>query len=31
MEFAPDTIFREPSGDACDRYRLYRSNLQTLK
>ena len=31
MEHAPGTIFREPSGDACDHYRLYRQDLTTLK
>ncbi len=24
LEHLPDTIFAEPSGDACDHYRLYR-------
>lgn len=31
IEHAPGTIFREPSGDACDHYRLYRQDLTTLK
>ncbi len=31
MEHVPGTIFREPSGDACDHYRLYRQDLKLLK
>src|SRR6266545_7302440 len=31
MEHAPGTIFQEPSGDACDHYRLYCDDIQTLK
>jgi beta-glucosidase len=31
MEHVPGTIFREPSGDACDHYRLYRQDLKMLK
>jgi beta-glucosidase len=30
MEHTPGTIFREPSGDACDHYRLYKQDLTTL-
>ena len=31
MEHAPGTPFREPSGDACDHYRLFRDDLRTLR
>lgn len=31
LEYLPGTIFAEPSGDACDHYRLYRQDLQLLK
>jgi len=31
LEHLPGTIFAEPSGDACDHYRLYRQDLQLLK
>ena len=31
MEHVSGTIFREPSGDACDHYRLYRQDLKMLK
>lgn len=30
MEHVPGGIFTEPSGDACDHYRLYRQDLQLL-
>lgn len=29
-EHAAGTIFEEPSGDACDQYRLYRNDIQLL-
>jgi beta-glucosidase len=31
MEHAEGSIFSEPSGDACDHYRLYRQDLATLR
>jgi beta-glucosidase len=31
LEHLPGTIFAEPSGDACDHYRLYRQDLHLLK
>jgi beta-glucosidase len=30
MEHAPDTIFVEPSGDACDHYHRYREDIAML-
>lgn len=30
MEHAPGSIFVEPSGDACDQYRLYRQDIALL-
>jgi beta-glucosidase len=31
MEHVPGSIFVEPSGDACDHYRLYRQDIALLK
>lgn len=31
MEHVPGTSFAEPSGDACDHYRLFRSDIRMLK
>ncbi len=31
MEHTPGGIFAEPSGDACDHYRLYRQDLRLLR
>lgn len=31
MEHIPGSSFAEPSGDACDHYRLFRSDIQMLK
>lgn len=31
MEHAPGTPFREPSGDACDHYRLFRQDIRLLR
>ena len=31
MEHTPGTPFREPSGDACDHYRLFRDDIGLLK
>jgi len=30
MEHLPDTIFKEPSGDACDHYHLYPQDISML-
>ncbi|GAB3423121.1 glycoside hydrolase family 1 protein [Flindersiella endophytica] len=30
FEHAPDSVFAEPSGDACDHYRLYRDDIRLL-
>lgn len=31
MEHVPGSMFAEPSGDACDHYRLYRQDIQLLR
>ncbi|MBA2277296.1 MAG: family 1 glycosylhydrolase [Chloroflexia bacterium] len=31
LEYTPGTIFQEPSGDACDHYRLFRDDIRLLK
>ena len=31
MEHIPGSSFKEPSGDACDHYRLFRSDIQMIK
>ena len=31
LEWAPDSIFNEPSGDACDHYHLYREDITVLR
>jgi beta-glucosidase len=31
LEHAPGSMFAEPSGDACDHYRLYRQDLALLR
>ncbi|MEU6408303.1 family 1 glycosylhydrolase [Microbispora sp. NPDC046933] len=31
LEHAPGSLFIEPSGDACDHYRLYRQDIALLK
>ncbi|XVQ15896.1 glycoside hydrolase family 1 protein [Spirillospora sp. CA-255316] len=31
LEHAPGSVFAEPSGDACDHYRLYRQDIALLK
>jgi beta-glucosidase len=30
LEHAPGSVFAEPSGDACDHYRLYRDDIRLL-
>lgn len=30
MEYAPDSLFKEPSGDACDQYHRYREDIALL-
>ena len=30
LEWAENSIFREPSGDACDHYHRYREDIATL-
>ncbi len=31
LEWAPDSVFKEPSGDACDHYHRYREDVSTLR
>ena len=31
MEMMPDSLFAEPSGDACDHYHLYPRDIALLK
>jgi len=31
LEYTPGTIFREPSGDACDHYTRFREDIRLLK
>ena len=30
LERAPDTMYKEPSGDACDHYHLYEQDINQL-
>ena len=31
LEWAPDSVFNEPSGDACDHYHRYREDISSLR